>query len=572
MNRVLKSAYLILSLVLMVFAVNNCDNLVLIDEDNLNNPNELTEGDISPDLLLNNIQLEARNVFITVAERTAEVTRMEHMFGPLHGNAPNFQATSFTALYTNAYADLMVDVKNLLSVTEDPSQANLSFHSGMAKTLKAYVLITMVDVFGDVPYSQAIDASNFNPELDKGADVYAAALSLLDEAIKDLGDNNRSRFPDNDFYYGTADKEQPELWIRAANTIKLKAYLNMGETEKIRALVKAGNLILEPAHDFKFSYSTTQANPDSRHPWFINNYDADGGADYMSVGYMNLLLNDKEDLVDPRIRYYFYRQVNQDTRDFNENNCINAATPPHYPLGMPFCLLGKGYWGRNHLNADGIPPDGLLRTVYGVYPVGGEFDKDQPTINDKRDAPVDFSLGRQGAGIAPILMSSFTHFMIAEAELNAGNPGVAKTALETAIKLSMETVRDFGAGLTTISNASGELIDFRMLDADIENYIRKVTDKWDTNTSDNARLHNIAKEYYLALWTNGLEAYNLMRRTGYPESEDLQPAENDAPGTWYRSFRYPAAMVDRNSNVSQKDASGYGTGPFWDKGNGNFDF
>ena len=64
-----------------------------------------------------------------------------------------------------------------------------------------------------------------------------------------------------------------------------------------------------------------------------------------------------------------------------------------------------------------------------------------------------------------------------------------------------------------------------------------------------------------------------MRRTGFPNSDDLQPAEGENPGTWYRSFRYPSAMVDRNSSVSQKDETKYGLGPFWaDNAIGNFDF
>lgn len=35
--------------------------------------------------------------------------------------------------------------------------------------------------------------------------------------------------------------------------------------------------------------------------------------------------------------------------------------------------------GRAHGDSDGIPPDGQIRTNWGVYPSGGLFDEDQET-------------------------------------------------------------------------------------------------------------------------------------------------------------------------------------------------
>jgi hypothetical protein len=37
-------------------------------------------------------------------------------------------------------------------------------------------------MFGDIPYSEALDPTNLNPKLD-AADVYAKAIELLDKAI-----------------------------------------------------------------------------------------------------------------------------------------------------------------------------------------------------------------------------------------------------------------------------------------------------------------------------------------------------------------------------------------------------
>ena len=84
---------------------------------------------------------------------------------------------------------------------------------------------------------------------------------------------------------------------------------------------------------------------------------------------------------DPRIRFYFYRQ-DPDLTDNppNEFSCVVAGIPPHYLAAdpnMPFCAAApkKGYYGRDHGNGSGIPPDGPNRTVYGLYPAGGRFDE-----------------------------------------------------------------------------------------------------------------------------------------------------------------------------------------------------
>jgi hypothetical protein len=47
----------------------------------------------------------------------------------------------------------------------------LKKHIGMGQVMEAYTIITLVDMFGDIPYSE--DPTNLNPKLDAGADVYA---------------------------------------------------------------------------------------------------------------------------------------------------------------------------------------------------------------------------------------------------------------------------------------------------------------------------------------------------------------------------------------------------------------
>lgn len=523
----------------------------VIDSDLLNDPNNPSPENLDPNFLLNNIQIEARNVYAGASGTGAEMTRMRYMFGSTYGEA--YSSQSFNGVYQNAYADLFIDVENLLPVAEE---RDLFFHAGIAKVLKAYAMLTLVDVFGDIPYSEALDPAIFNPNLDPGSEVYASALTLLDEAITDLQNEDRRAFPDNDLYYGDAD-DQVDAWVRAANTMKLKAYLNTGNASAFNDLVANAedNLITEIEHDFTYEFGLSTINPDSRHPLFSNNY-VDQANNYMAVNYLNMMLNDKS-TADPRMRYYFYRQTISDPFDVNLNTCINAPAPGHFQGNDPWCLLGSGWWGRDHLIDDGIPPDGDLRTTFGVYPVGGRFDAGQ-------GAPTEPEHGYQGAGFEPILMSSYTWFMIAEGELTLNtDDAAAKIALDNALDRSFEAVRVFGA-------AQADGTGFEIADnggAAPGGYTSVVDDRWDNRD----RLRVISKEFYLALWPNGLEAYNMMRRTGYPNRVDnLQPARSPDPGDWYATFSYPANLIERNSNVSAKSSRLSTT--FWDDGDYDFNF
>jgi len=496
--------------------------------------------------LLNNIQLSTRNFYTQASELGGELTRMRYMFGDTYGSA--YQPQSFNSIYENAYSQIFLDISNLRDMAE---LQDLRHHINIANILQAYTMIGLADVFGDVPFTETIlGLDRLSPELDSADFIYDEAIALLTETSERLTNDLTGEFVNTDLYYGSLSnpESQKEAWARAANTIKLKAYLNTGNANAFNALVNSGDIIVENSQNFTFEYSASTQSAESRHPLFANNYVALAN-DYMANNYMNMLLNDKSDEFsrDPRIRYYFYRQFTDDP-DPQLKVCVTTNEPSHFSSDDPYCHLDDGYWGRDHLISDGIPPDRGFRTVPGVYPAGGVYDVNQAE-------PVSQNMGFRGAGFDPILTAGFTHFMIAEAELTLNNnPDAARNHLEIALQKSFELVRDFSAGQA--EGQSGELTPEK-----IDQYVTYVLNRYDSSNDD--RLRTIAKEYYLALWPNGYEAYNLMRRTGYPNREDnLQPARTSSPGNWYRTFLYPAVLVNRNANATQKPTTL--TRTFWD--------
>lgn len=525
MKKILYNILLITGL----FTVSSCD-LNLLD-----NPNAVTVDTTDSNFLLNQIQLSFAGHFNQYRLPGMRVTRMESQPNNLYEQA--YLSQFFNGTWSTAYATLLNNIK----LMEEIGDANgLTRHTGIARVLKAYVLMTLVDFFGDVPYSEALDPSNFNPKVDPGAMVYQAAFESLQQAKADF--QNPFGSPVDLFYSNNASR-----WLKAISALELKYHLNRklidasGSTSAINALISSGNLPSAAGEDFIFRYGTSVADPSARHP--LSSQLGAGGGNYQGVWYMWNLTEDKP-FDDPRVRYYMYRQVLVNTQDPDELRCISEIPPAHYLVGgWPFCNPGeRGYWGRDHLNAEGIPPDGLRKTMFGLYPGGGRFDDNSAQTYTNPNA------GNSGAGIAPIMLTAFVDFMLAEAALTLGTMGDPKELMLSGIRKHMAFVRAFALGSAEASTVTSFFPTDEWNDL-VDEYIDYVSDEYDAAPA-NRKMNRIAHEYWLALWGNGIEAYNLYRRTGQPDN--MQPGLLANSGDFPRSFLYPTNYIVTNSESQQK--------------------
>ena len=530
-------------LALCTILVSSCE-LDLLD-----NPSAVTTSNTDINYLLNQIQVSFPGHFNQFSDPDMRLIRMINQGAAFYDNAVSPGGLDLN--WNTAYATILNDVKTLIPIAE---KSELFVHAGVARTIRAAVLANLVDHFGDVPYSEALDAANFNPKVESGATIYAAAIKDLDDAVANFTAKSKGGVT-SDLYYG-ADTDR---WLRAANTLKLKLLLNRrlidaaGATSGINALIAGGKLISSNAQNFVFKFGTNLTNPDTRHPRYQGQYLPAGGGDYQSNAYMGIMY----DKADPRIRMYFYRQTIKNTTNVNEVRCITNTKPNHYSVSDYFCLpTPVGYWGRDHLSNEGIPPDGLLRTAWGLYPAGGLYDNDA-------GRGVSLGAGAGGAGLHPIMTQSFVDFMLAESALVLKTTGSPKALLESGIRKSMADVRAAAMGTSEGSKVTAFETDKKIVWADeVNKYVAARLADYDKATTDADRLNIIANEYWFALYGNGIEAYNMYRRTGMPRN--MQPALDPNPGSFVKSFFYPTAFIARNSTAKQK--ANVTTPVFWDNG------
>lgn len=529
------------------------------------NPNALAPEQADPDFYLNSIQLSYAYLIESFGNTAGAVTRIDYMNGRDYANA--YQPGSFNGRWSSAYQTIMQDIREMNILADE---AGLTKHKAIGQVIEAHILMTLVDFFGDIPYTEAFQgAANLNPMSDSGESVYAAALGLLDAAITNfntdaLGEPTWVAGVTDPFYNGDW-----AAWTKAANTLKMNAYMNTRNVDgsalaNFNAIVASGNYISSTADDFQFQWGTEAIQPDSRHPRYRSSYTATGGGSYMSNSLMDYMRGGFDGgyqigagnfIADPRIMFYYHRQTNPTPgiagapADEEVLECGLQNPPAHY-AGYVFCANPQGWWGRDHGNDNGIPPDGFLRTLAGVYPAGGKLD--------------DWSYGGQqngagfgGNGITPILLASWQDFLIAEAELVGGDPTAAKNAMFAGIQKSMDKVLNFKPRTERFDAIMD--IYFGGLTTVVNNFYARIDAEWDA--ADDV-MNVLGMQSFVAQYGNGLAAYNFYRRTGFPTT--LQPNIEPNPGGFIRSFYYPADHANNNSNVSQK--SGVTDPVFWDNG------
>ena len=137
-------------------------------------------------------------------------------------------------------------------------------YSAIAMIMQAWHYLRLVDTYGDIPFTQALQGQKFpRPVYDDGADVYKASIDMLSSAIELL---SRSPLPsekrpakDDILFNGDLGK-----WIQFANTIKLRALLRGSEVSNSSyiqtEIAKIGSVLNETAQ-VQPGFNATNLNP-----------------------------------------------------------------------------------------------------------------------------------------------------------------------------------------------------------------------------------------------------------------------------------------------------------------------
>ena len=584
--------FLLISVLSSITLFYSCDTVEL---EILTSPNALSVDQADPDLLLNSMQLSYRGSQRTFQANSAELGRISYMFG--RNYLENYGPGTLTNSWNSYYSNNLTNLESIIALNANPDK-DLSYHIGMGKTMQAHTLMQLVDFLGDVPFSEAGNPDEFpKPKVDDDEIVYAAAIAMLAEA-KTLFQGTTGIGTGTDLFYdGDASK-----WIKLVNTLQMRANLT---TKNYAAVVSATNLIASADDDFQFNYGDNVLSPDTRHPNYASDYTSSGANIYQSNWLISTMVGQYGDLsasTDPRRRYYFYRQnwrtpgsyalyedvngafgpagniyISNGAGDGETLSCSLQDTPTHLqftPDEEIWCSMPLGYWGRFHGNDEGTPPDNFTRTAVGVYPSGGSFDGRADAFPYVGDSPtatfgqaVGLGNGGAGAGMDPIYLSSYVDFMKAEANLALGNTAAAATHLEDGMTKSIAKVQSFGAldASADFSQAPSAATVTDFIDAKVAEFnAAAASTSLDASGFPTAKdkLDILGEQYFVAIYGGAGDAFNFIRRTGYPRT--ISRSIDGNADAFPRTVLYPGSEVSSNSNILQK--TDLSTTVFWDAG------
>jgi starch-binding outer membrane protein, SusD/RagB family len=169
----------------------------------------------------------------------------------------SFTEDDFSGEFTLVYVGGgLLDIRK---VEASADAAHDSVYGAVARIWEAYVVGTAADIWGDIPYSEAVGGVA-QPHLDPQANVYAAVQAKLDTALALLTGGGAGPGGVDLIYGGNKTK-----WTQAAHTLKARFHLHMAEVDPTRyasALAEARLGIAVSANDFKtyHSASTTEQN------------------------------------------------------------------------------------------------------------------------------------------------------------------------------------------------------------------------------------------------------------------------------------------------------------------------
>jgi hypothetical protein len=567
--KILKSKNYYLFFALLLLVVSSCE---ITDLDINTDPNNASEASLN--LLLTSAQFEGVNTF---AGGLNDATMGFQGINTSNDDF-NFTNASWNGTWNFLYSGPLKDLEEIISGADPEVNPN---YLGIAQIMKAYYFTTMVDLWGDVPYSEAFkgnaEETITEPVYDSGASIYADAFLLIDQGITNLAKSQGVSVKGDIIYGGNLTR-----WRKAAKSLKLKLLINSrnvnSNTAAIQSLISEGDLILSGSNDFQLRFSSLK-NPDNRHPMYQAGY-AGGEAGYSYFGHqlMYEMLSSK----DPRTPFYFKRQTTEilDPEDptakqtipcSQRDDCVynyfvTSSKVTNGIFGVdPDGLTDSqasylaGFFGRDRSDPSGIPNDNPLRTTVGAYPAAGLFDKSAGLTGGNK-----FGVGD---GIFPIISSWMVKFWMLEAQiaLNVNTGYTESDLLAEAIGDQMKKV--ISVGTSADPQASSDISNWPNLYSwpivfKTENeYINSIISDYPTSGSSNQRLNTVLKHAWFANFGNGFEGYNSFRRTGFPS--DIQ-APLQLIRQFALSFPYAQDEINLNPNTPQKAYDSPSAAIFWD--------
>lgn len=216
----------------MGLAATSCDNHLDINQ----SPNSPQEGDMTASIMMPTAEANLMATYGDFMRITGGYYAQYYAqtFGTsnyLDYSQFTMSATRSSGAYTQLNARTLKSLDYVLRFSRESQEWGTYL---AATTLKAFTYQVLVDCYGELPYTEAMqDLNNMSPKYDDGADIYAAMIDSLDYALALARPANK--VCTNILY---ADEDATN-WIRFANAVKLKMLMRESGVKDVQAKLDA---------------------------------------------------------------------------------------------------------------------------------------------------------------------------------------------------------------------------------------------------------------------------------------------------------------------------------------------
>ncbi len=460
----------------------------------------------------------------------------------------------WSALYKDVLKDLDESTKIITDtdylLPEDIEAKNNKLQ--VIEILKIYTYSILVETFGNIPYTEALDITNVLPAYDDGETIYKDLINRLTVAINTL-DTGKISFKTGDNIYDG----DTTLWKKFAASLKLRMGLLLSDVDNTFAKTTveeavATGVFTSSADNANFKYLSASPNTNPVHTNLILSGRQDFVAAVTIVDKMN-------SLNDPRRPLYFKRtKVTIDT--ITSTSTVGTTTTLNFknPIKVTTEIGDKTFNGTTLL--------GTISSI-GTSSIDIENISATPEVDD-----VISYLGYKGGKIGST--SSFnTHSHVSDYVEAAATPGVILDYAEVEFLLAEAAARNFAVGGTPKSHYDAGIVasieNWGGTNAEALTYLAQPTVDYDTvianSTATTPWKEAIGNQKWIALFNRGLEAYTSIRLLDYPILATPAEAVSGFPN------RYTYPVVEQTLNGTNWTAASTAIGGdlpetklFWD--------
>lgn len=470
------------------------------------NPNRTLVGMIQPSGMFEPILYNSANQWLNrtwyynnelmqYTAHTGGVTRREHQYF-LEDSRDWYGYWSHYATYTR-------NIEHMYDLSIEHGDKSLE---AIALTYKALFFSNMTDMFGSIPYEEALTGTKpggtLTPAFNTQKEVYEFLFGVLEQANDVYATSPVFLNPAMDGMYGG----NMASWRKFNNSLYLRLLCRVSGRSEMNVGTKMTEILNNPAKYPVFTSNADNATVKfSGNDPYISNFGVTSESEFTSSG---------RKLTEQLIKLTVQTDINGN----------QVYVDPRLPV-----------IGKKNPNAQVNPANIWKGTVSGCTDiVRSEVDRGTSWLNYKvfcrRDAP------------ATYMDYAEVQFILAEAALKGwitGGETAAKNFYEKGVRASLEKWSAQGAFSDPVVTISS---------ADADTYLASPLGSWDLATNKQEFLGN---QKWLALFWVGMEAYHEYRRTGYPV---LTIGE----GTTYNDNVFPSRLGYPNITMLTNGANAEG--------------